>query len=332
MDLSEFVNTRRPRWARLSLLLDRIEAAGLEELSLDEAREFGRLYRGASSDLLAARGHAASADLVDYLNALVARGYAQTYPGERTRPADVARFYTHGFPQLVRKEWKVVLAGYLLFALGTGFGYVAMVRDPSAAVVLVPGEHLHLDPNERIQKADEKQMTGDEQAEFSSFLFTHNIQVAFLAFALGISLGVGTVVLLWYNGLGLGALAEVYQAKGHAVWFWAWILPHGVVEISAICLAGAAGLILARAMLMPGERSAVDALREESKIAVKMCLGTIPLFIVAGLTEGTISQIHEPHLPSWVKLTYAAVMGSLLLSYLLLAGRERSRDPANQRG
>ena len=109
MDLSEFVSTHRPRWERLQTLLDRVEHAGLKALTVEEAQEFGRLYRGASSDLLAARGRAASADLVEYLNELVARGYAQTASGERTRPRDVWAFFARGYPQLVRREYERLL-------------------------------------------------------------------------------------------------------------------------------------------------------------------------------------------------------------------------------
>jgi uncharacterized membrane protein SpoIIM required for sporulation len=323
MDLSEFVSTHRPRWERLQTLLDRIEHAGLQQLSVEEAQEFGRLYRGASSDLLAARGRAASADLVEYLNELVARGYAQTASGERTRPRDVWAFYAQGFPRLVRREWLAVLLSYGLFFSGSLFGYVAMAVDPSAASVLIPEQHQSLDPDKRVEEENHsKGATGDEQAAFASFLFTHNIQVAFLCFAMGITLGVGTVILLFYNGIMLGSLAWVYQLKGHAVWFWAWILPHGVMEISAICLAGAGGLLLGRALVKPGERTAADALREEGRRAVQLCLGTIPLFILAGLTEGTISQIHEPHLPSSVKLLYAGMTAALLVAYLGFAARE----------
>lgn len=327
MELAQFVDTHRPKWERLALLLDRIEGGGLKRLSLEEAREFGHLYRQASSDLLTARGRAASADLVEYLNELVARGYAQTYPGSTVRARDAFDFVARGYPRLVRREWKVVVASFLLFFVGAGFGFVAMAKDPQAAVLLVPEQHLHMDPDERIkEEANGPKMTGGEQATFASFLFTHNIQVAFLCFALGVSLGVGTVVLLWYNGVMIGALGWVYFAKGHLIWFLAWILPHGVTEISAICLGSAGGLIIARAMLAPGERSAGQALREESKTALKMVLGTIPLFIVAGLTEGSISQIHQPVLPSWVKLTYAAVMGALLIAYLGFAGRLARAD------
>jgi uncharacterized membrane protein SpoIIM required for sporulation len=324
VDLNDLMERGRPRWARLSSLLDQMEGKGLKALSLDEVREFGRLYRAASSDLLWARGHAASAELVEYLNDLVARGYAQTYPGQRPRLAEVGVFLARGFPRLVRSQWKAVFASFALFLSGGLFGYVAMELDQSAAIFLVPADHQSLDPDARVEHGASSggTMGGQAQTAFSSFLFTHNIQVAFLAFALGLTLGIGTVVLLFSNGLILGALAQVYAAKGHAIWFWAWILPHGIPEITAICLAGAAGLAIGRAMIAPGDRPRGGALREDGRMAVKMVLGTIPIFIVAGITEGTISQIHEPHLPSAVKLAYAAAMAAILGFYLLRVGRK----------
>ncbi|MGI5861329.1 MAG: stage II sporulation protein M [Myxococcales bacterium] len=326
MDLNEFLERGRPRWTRLSKLLDQIEGQGLKSLELEEAREFGRLYRAASSDLLWARAHAASAELVEYLNDLVARGYAQTYPGQRPRLHDVLSFYGAGFPRLVRSQWKAVFAAFALFWGGAFLGWAGMHLDERAGVFLVPDDHQSLDPDERISREarTDQGMGLQTQTAFSSFLFTHNIQVAFLAFALGLTLGIGTVVVLFVNGLFLGALAQVYEVKGHAIWFWAWILPHGVPEITAICLAGAGGLVIGRAMVAPGERSRGDALRADGKLAVRMVLGTLPIFVAAGLIEGTISQIHEPHLPSIVKLLFAAAMTGLLAFYLLKMGREDS--------
>ncbi len=326
MDLNEFLERGRPRWLRLAELLDHIERQGLRSLSLHQAQEFGRLYRAASSDLLWARSRAASADLMDSLNDLVARAYAQTYPGEKPRLREVTRFFARGFPQLVRNEWKALVLAYALFFLGAVLGFAATKTDPQAMLFLVPEEHLNLDPAERVTNEAEKPLAdAQSQSSFSSFLFTHNIQVAFLAFALGLTLGIGTGILLTTNGILLGALAAVYHSKGHALWFWAWILPHGVLEISSICLAGAAGLILGRALIMPGSYSRIAALRKESRIAIRLCLGTIPIFVIAGIIEGTISQIHQPHLSSWFKISFALATGVLLTIYLVLLGREREK-------
>jgi uncharacterized membrane protein SpoIIM required for sporulation len=332
VDLSHFVERGRTGWEKLSRLLDRMESNGFKTLSLDEARHFGRLYRSASSDLIWARSHSANAELVDYLNALVARGYAQTYPGKAPRAAEVWHFYAARFPILFREHIRAFAAAYALFLTGVGVGYVGMKIDPEAASTLMPEQHLRLDPDERIKKeAEGKGASASEQGMFSSFLFTHNIEVAFLVFALGLTAAVGTAVLLFFNGLMLGSLATVYEAKGHALWFWAWILPHGIPEITAICIGGTAGLILGRAIVAPGDRGRGDALRTAAKIAVQLVLGCIPIFIVAGLIEGTISQIHEPRINSWVKVAFALGVGSLLAAYLAAAGRREQQMKAAEK-
>ncbi|NNB90422.1 stage II sporulation protein M [Corallococcus exiguus] len=318
MEMAEFIETRRPRWQQLESLLDKSEGEGLRKLSLDEARSLGKLYRAVSSDLLWVRARSGSADVSAYLNDLVGRAYALTYPGRRPRFADVWAFVARGFPALLHHEWRMYVASVLLFLAGAGFGYVGMVVDPDAAHYLVPGQHMSLDPVKRAaDEAAGKGMTVEEQAQFTTFLFTHNIQVAFLAFALGVTLGLGTAVMLFVNGLFLGALAQVYAAKGMAGWFWAWILPHGIPEISAICIAGAAGLVIARGMVAPGGLSRGQALRKEAVTAVKMLFGTLVLFVLAGFIEGTVSQIHPPKLSVAFKVGFALTVGTGVYAYLL---------------
>ncbi|MBN8466587.1 stage II sporulation protein M [Corallococcus exiguus] len=318
MEMAEFIETRRPRWQQLESLLDKSEGEGLRKLSLDEARSLGKLYRAVSSDLLWVRARSGSADVSAYLNDLVGRAYALTYPGRRPRFADVWAFVARGFPALLRHEWRMYVASVLLFLAGAGFGYVGMVVDPDAGHYLVPGQHVSLDPVKRAaDEAAGKGMTVEEQAQFTTFLFTHNIQVAFLAFALGVTLGLGTAVMLFVNGLFLGALAQVYAAKGMAGWFWAWILPHGIPEISAICIAGAAGLVIARGMVAPGGLSRGQALRKEAVTAVKMLFGTLVLFVLAGFIEGTVSQIHPPKLSVAFKVGFALTVGAGVYAYLL---------------
>jgi uncharacterized membrane protein SpoIIM required for sporulation len=172
-------------------------------------------------------------------------------------------------------------------------------------------------------------MSVEQQANFSAFLFTHNIEVAFFAFALGITVGIGTAVMLFVNGLFLGALAQVYTAKGMAGWFWAWILPHGIPEISAICIAGAAGLVIARGLAAPRGLPRGMALRQEAVTAVKMLFGTLALFVLAGFIEGTVSQIHPPKLSVAFKISFALAVGTGVYAYLcsdfLRAWREESR-------
>ncbi|MCP3163852.1 stage II sporulation protein M [Myxococcus qinghaiensis] len=318
MEMAEFIESRRPRWEKLEKLLDQSEVGGLRGLSLDDARTLGKLYRAVSSDLLWVRARSGSADVSAYLNDLVGRAYALTYPGRRPRLADVWGFVARGFPALLRHEWRMYVAAVLLFLAGAGFGYLGMMVDPDAAHYLVPAEHLELDPVQRAaNEASGDGMSVGQQAHFSSFLFTHNIQVAFLCFALGVTLGLGTAVMLFVNGLFLGALAHVYAAKGMAGWFWAWILPHGIPEITAICIAGAAGLVIARGLVAPKGLPRGEALRMEAVTAVKLLFGTLVLFVLAGFIEGTVSQIHPPKLSVAFKVTFALVVGSGVYSYLM---------------
>jgi uncharacterized membrane protein SpoIIM required for sporulation len=255
--------------------------------------------------------------LSGYLNDVVGRAYALTYPGKRVRPSEVWRFLVHGFPQLMTREWRMVLTALVVFWAGFGFGWLGMAFDPEAAPYLVPDQHQMLDPVKRAeQEASGVGATTQEQSAFASFLFTHNIQVAFFAFALGLTAGVGTVIMLFANGVLLGALAWIYASKGMLAWFWAWILPHGLPEITAICIAGAAGLVLARGLVAPQGESRRRAVRREAQTAVRLVLGTLALFVLAGLIEGTISQIHPPKLSIAFKLGFAAVVGLGVYAYL----------------
>lgn len=320
VEIATFVEARRARWVELEQLLGKAEARGLSTLTLDEARALSRLYRASSADLLWVRAQSSSAEVTGYLNDLVARAYAVTYPGKKLRPGTAWRFLADGFPRVLRREWRVFIAAWLITLAGTGFGWIGMRIDPNAGQSLLPAEHLKLDPTERAkEEATRTVSTADQQAAFSSFLFTHNIQVAFLCFALGLTAGVGTALMLFINGLLLGALAYAYAARGLAGWFWAWILPHGIPELTAICIAGAAGFVLARGMIAPsGERRGV-ALRREATVALQLLLGTLALFVLAGLIEGTISQIHPPRLSVAFKISFALTVGSAVYAYLLSA-------------
>jgi uncharacterized membrane protein SpoIIM required for sporulation len=167
-----------------------------------------------------------------------------------------------------------------------------------------------------------------QSAVFSSFLFTHNIQVTFLVFALGITFGVGTAFVLFWNGIPLGALAAQYHASGEGLFFWAWILPHGVVELTVVLIAGASGFVLARGLWVPGLRSRRRALMDEARVAVALVLGGMPMLVVAGLVEGTISQMHAPLVPYSAKLVFAALLFCAMLAYLL----RRPTPPAGSPG
>jgi uncharacterized membrane protein SpoIIM required for sporulation len=326
-DVQRFLDERGATWRALAEALADVDQRGLAARGIDGAREFGRLYRAVSSDLLIARGEQVDASVVDHLNDLVARAYAHVHAGRTARARRVSSFLLQAFPRLFRSEWCVIALAALLFFGGAAVGAVAVGLDPRAAAVLIPEDHQRRTPAERVAEDEQGEAaSGDEGAAFSSFLFTHNIQVTFLVFALGLTFGVGSVSLLFYNGVPIGALAMQYHQFGKGLFFWAWILPHGIPEITQILVAGAAGLLLARALWLPGRRSRRDALADEARRAMQLVVGGMPILVLAGLIEGTISQIHAPILPYALKLAFAAVVGVAVWSYLLFAGRSVSPD------
>lgn len=320
-DVNRFLRERKAEWDELEDLLGRSERGGIRSLGIDGAKRFGKLYRSVSSDLIRARTELVDVAVVDYLNDLVARSYAQIHAGQGRRGEKVLGFFLREYPRLVRQEWKAIALAAALLLGGGGLGAVAVAVDVDALGVLIPEQHQAWTPEERIaQEHESGPHTADRAAQFSNFLFTHNIQVSFLVFALGVTFGVGTASVLFYNGVPLGALAMQYHQAGEDLFFWAWILPHGIPELTSIFIAGGAGLIIGRGLLLPGRRRRRDALVHEARRAARLVVGTMPVLVLAGLIEGTISQIHEPTIPYVAKLAFAALVGIGLYAWLALAG------------
>jgi uncharacterized membrane protein SpoIIM required for sporulation len=325
-DVNRFIEERTPAWTQLEQLLRRVENGGLSSLDLADARDLSKLYRAVSSDLIRARTEQVNASVVDYLNDVVARCYAVIHGATARGDRRILAFFAHGFPRLFRAEWRVVALSAAILLSGAAVGAVFVAADPHSLGALIPDTHQQLTPGERVgrEESGQRRAAPDQAAAFSGWLFTHNIQVSFMVFALGITFGLGTVAMLFYNGVPLGALAMQYHQSGLGTFFWAWILPHGIAELTEVCIAGGAGLILARGLWLPGRRRRRDALVAEARRAAALVLGGMPILVLAGVIEGTISQVHEPTLPYAAKLGFAAVSACGVYYYLLAAGRTRA--------
>ena len=320
-DINQFLNRRRPNWTRLEILLQRVEQEGLQRLSPAEVREFGILYRRTSSDLVTARARTANAEVLEYLNDLVARGYAQVYRSRRFRFQDILTFVRVDFPRLFRYAGRyVALAGVLFFA-GALFGWEMNRRDPSGAYYMLPAGFVKQIPGlrEKWKKESGHSMGFSEMSIMSSFIMTHNIAIGFGAFATGALLGIGPLYGMVQNGLMLGILGESMSRPGTAVTFWSLILPHGILEITAIFIMGGAGFLVASAVLAPGNRTRRDALIERGRPAVLLALGGGAMLVVAGIIEGFITP--PAFIPPVAKLLFAALTFIGLIAYFGLGGR-----------
>jgi uncharacterized membrane protein SpoIIM required for sporulation len=226
-----------------------------------------------------------------------------------------------GFPALVRLRWRPILAAATLLYLPALLTFAAVRTDPLAGRRMLPAVLM-----QRAEEATERQAHGKGYVDsdeaggmLASFLMTNNIKVTFMAFAGGILAGLGTALVLVFNGVQLGAVAAVFANYGVNMQLWSFILPHGVIELTAICIAGGAGLWLGSALLLPGRITRREALVVRGREAVSLIGGTAAMLVVAGMIEGFISP---SDLPREVKLTLAALFALLLVAYLALAGRD----------
>ena len=181
-------------------------------------------------------------------------------------------------------------------------------------------------PAERVahERTEQGRQLAGRKGRFSAQLMTHNTQVAFTTLALGMTFGFGTILILFYNGVMLGAVAFDYITGGQTAFLLGWLLQHGVVEIPAILIGGQAGLVIAYALIGWGDRTTrAERLRAVSIDVVTLAGGVAVLLVWAGLVEAFVSQYHEPILPYGLKIAFGIIEATLLALFLSLAGRSR---------
>jgi len=312
--IHSFVTSRRPRWNRLEALVQALERGKSKTLDSSDLLALGRLYREATADLARLQafteGQSHPDELEVYLNQLVARAHGQIYRSPSPGWTPLAVFLRSAFPETFRRTAPWTLAAVGLFLLGFTYGLAATLADSVFPSLIIP--------HRLIEKVEAGEVWFDSILAISplasSAIMTNNISVTFLAFALGMTFGLGTVYLLVFNGLLVGTLAGLCHRHGLDVPFWAFVLPHGVIELTAIFVAGGAGLLLASSLVAPGDLSRKDALVQRGRQAVRMILGCVPLLMVAGIVEGFLSPAR---IPAILKFALAGVLLALLLVYLL---------------
>jgi uncharacterized membrane protein SpoIIM required for sporulation len=330
LDLQKFIAKERPLWDELEKGLARLEEDPLAQLGLGEIQRMHYLYERTCSDLARIGSFAAETEMRAYLESLVARAYSELHESRerRTRFRPLHWFFVT-FPQTVRRHAGPLKLAVLACLAGIVFGASALTLDPASKETLLPFSHLAGDPSERVrmeEEVTEEDRLEGQKAAFSSWLMTHNIQVSIFAAALGVTWGLGTIVMLFYNGAILGAVSMDYVQSGEAPFLIGWLLPHGSVEIPAIVLAGQAGLLLAMAMIGRGSRISLKArLREALPDFVTLLGGVACMLVWAGLVEAFFSQYHEPVLPYAVKIAIGAIELTLVFLFFTRSGLENAR-------
>jgi uncharacterized membrane protein SpoIIM required for sporulation len=309
MDLDSYIQAHRQEWKQL----EEAAAGGTRSLgsrSGEDITETVRLYLRASSHLAEVQTRYHDPALERYLNGLVGRAHGAIYGASPASARSFLRFFGTRYREVFRRTLPfigVVAALMALVLIATDL-WVAGSREAQAG--LLPGA-----AREAIRGAGEGTSPGDVgSGALSALIFQNNVQVSFLAFALGITFGIGTIWVITTNAIFIGLLAGSFQAAGEGWRFWSLVLPHGFLELIAICIAGGAGLRMGWALVEPGDRPRTTALGEEARDAVLAILGVIPAFAVAALIEGFVTgRTGSPV----VEVAVGAVVAAAYLTLLL---------------
>ena len=313
MDIDRYIAVNGPAWARLAELTGRAQR-GVGRLSAAELDELVRLYQRVASHLSYAQTYYRDPALTAKLSGLVARSAAVVY-GTRPRTLRVlGRFFTSTFPAAVWHLRRFVLAATLL-SLVPALAFGIWIARSTAAVEAIGPPAVR---EAYVNRDFEAYYSSEPAGAFASEVFSNNVQVAFVAFALGILLCVGTAYVLILNGAQLGLVAGLFDAVGQSSKFWGLVLPHGLLELTSVFVAGAAGLRLGWTLVDPGDRSRSVALAEEGRRAVVIVLGLILAFAVAGTIEGFVTG--RPW-PTFVRVGIGVVAEAAFLAYVVVLGR-----------
>ena len=323
VDLQRFVARGQPGWAELDAMLTALERDPEKPLGLEEIARLHALYERASCDLADLGNAVSEPALRASLESLVTRAYSEIHAARTRR----TRFRPHtwfarAFPQAFRRQLRYFALACAITLGGTLFGAAAVALDPPSRSVLLPFGHDQLDPRKRVEAEEASSLTrtGGRQ-NFSAFLLQNNARVSFFTLAAGITFGIGSGLLLFYNGAVLGAICADYIAAGQGRFLAAWLLPHGSVEIPCILIAGQAGLLLGAALF--GRRSRLRAglrIREVLPDLATLVGGATALLIYAALVESFLSQYHSPGLYP-LKIAFGLAELFLLGLFLARAGR-----------
>jgi uncharacterized membrane protein SpoIIM required for sporulation len=315
---TSWIEKRKPYWKRLESLVAS-GSRGVSSLTHGELQELSLLYRQTAADLAAVREDPSGLQFARYLNQLMARAHHIIYAGHRASPWAIFAFFQREYPRVFRRNLKYCAVALAVFAVGALSGAALTLKDPDFELRVLPPQLIH--------SIEHKQMWTHSilsvKPHASSRIMTNNMSVAFMAYATGITAGLGTLAEMFFNGLLTGVIGAACALAGMSLSLWSFVAPHGALELPAIFLAGGAGLRIAHGLLFPGLLPRKDSLAIAGREATSLVLGTVPMLIVAGVIEAFVS-------PTGLRIALKFLMSGALLvllaAYLFGAGQETSSN------
>ncbi len=308
---TSWIEKRKPYWQKLETIVAGCRN-GVKSLSHGELQELSLLYRQTAADLAAIRQDASSVHFARYLNQLMARAHNIIYAGHRASPWALVNFFRYEYPQIFRRNFRYCALAVAVMVLGGLIGAALTLQDPDFELRVI-GPRM-------VQTIERREMWTHPIVGMkplaSSGIMTNNMAVCFMAYATGIIAGLGTLYMMFYNGILMGVIGMACARAGMSLSLWSFVAPHGALELPAIFISGAAGFKIAHGLLFPGMLPRKQSLAMAGREATVLVLGTVPLLIIAGTIEAFISPTG---LAIPLKFALSAALLILLTAYLLLS-------------
>jgi uncharacterized membrane protein SpoIIM required for sporulation len=319
IDLPRFIAAERPTWEELEQMLDRLEDVHGHDMPLEEVQRFHLLYQKVSADLSRVATFASEPELKSYLESLTARAYGEIHEtrerGHKFRPI---HWFVNEFPRAFRRNFGYFVVATLILLVAMVFGGIANAFDEDAKEAILPEQFSHLlkDPARRVAEEENAKQSrvGGSHTVFASYLMQNNIRVSILTLGLGVTFGIGTVIEIFANGVSLGMILVDYIFAGETMFVLGWLMPHGVIEIPSVLIAGQGGLLLGKTLIGRGDRAALtERLRSIGPDLMALICGFAGMLVWAGIVESFLSQYHEPVIHYWQKILFGCVeLGALI--------------------
>ncbi|GHU51164.1 membrane protein [Clostridia bacterium] len=309
-----FIESNLEKWRALEAYNKTLAKKNISSFTPAEVREYANLSRSASHHLSYAQTYYEGSKCIAYLNQLCGISHSHFYTRDKSAIGEFLGYYTKTFPRMVRKYKAYFFTSFLAMFLGFLFVILLTAIDRDFLTYFLSEEAI-----------GKKTFGGTNEtwdyALMSSYIMTNNIRVCAMSVSYGISLGVGTLYILLYNGTPLGALFSLvlfYGADG--LTFWSLILPHGFIELTAIFISGTGGLLIGRSMLIPKNLTRRDSLIKGAKEAFYLLPGIATMLVIAGLIEGFFTPLA---IDPYIKLFFSFITLILLLLYFYFCGRNK---------
>jgi len=281
--------------------------------------DFPQRYRRLCQQLALARRRGYSPQLVARLQQLMQQGHTLLYRTPRPQWQRALAFLFADFPQLVRSQARSMWVAAALFVIPLAGSFALILWRPELIHLLM--DNARIAEFERMYDPASPNLGRDSGTNWTMFGYyiMNNISIGLRTFAFGLIAGIGTVLVMLFNGVGIGSVAGHLQHIGHGDPFWRFVAGHGAFELTAIVIAGGAGLQLGMKLLAPGRRRRIDALVEGGVIGAKLCVGVAAMLLIAAFIEAFWSSIAA--IPAWGKYSVAALLWTAVLVWLWRGGR-----------